>query len=156
MPSFYRDPLAPTPNGPRRTGVTALIERDGRFLVERRSDDTSRWAFVGGGLEADESALDALAREVREETGYTIAHAELFGLFTDPTRIVEYPDGNTCQLTSLAFRVVPAEPHGPVLSNESREMRFVTPAELAELPIWPVHIPIRDALLGPTGEIVVA
>ena len=54
MPSYYRDPEAPTPNVPRRVGVTALIERDGAFLVERRVDDPDRWAFVGGTLEENE------------------------------------------------------------------------------------------------------
>jgi hypothetical protein len=48
VPSWYRDPEAPTPNGPRGIGVTALIERDGTVLVERRSDsDVLEWAFIG-------------------------------------------------------------------------------------------------------------
>ncbi len=47
MPSYYRDPEAPVPNVSRRVGVTALIERGGAFLVERRVDHPDRWAFVG-------------------------------------------------------------------------------------------------------------
>jgi hypothetical protein len=48
VPSWYRDPEAPTPNGPRGIGVTALIERDATVLVERRSDsDVLEWAFIG-------------------------------------------------------------------------------------------------------------
>jgi 8-oxo-dGTP pyrophosphatase MutT (NUDIX family) len=156
MPSYYRDPDAPTPNVPRRIGVTALIERDGRLLVERRVDDADVWAFVGGTLEDDESALDALAREVREETGYTIEGSALLGIFTDPSRIVAYPDGNVCRFVSIAFRVTPAEHTDPVLSDESREMRFVARAELAELPFWPAQLPIRGALLADGKEIVVA
>ena len=68
VPSWYRDPNAPAPNQPLRIGVVALIERDGRLLVERRADDGT-WSLVGGALEADESVGDALVREVREETG---------------------------------------------------------------------------------------
>ena len=156
MPSYYRDPAAPTPNVPRRIGVTAVIERDERLLVERRSDDPGRWAFVGGSLEDDESALDALAREVREETGYTIEESALLGIFTDPSRIVEYPDGNVCRFVSLVFRVTPAERTAPVLSDESHEMRFVTRGELADLPFWPAQLPIRGALLTSGNEVVVA
>ena len=156
MPSYFRDPEAPYPNVARRVGVAAVIERAGAFLVERRADDDAGgWAFVGGGLREDESAVDALHREVREETGFAIAEAELLGVFSDPTRIISYRDGNVCRLLSLAFRVVPAGDDDPVPSDESAEMRFVTRAELETLPVWPVHQPIRDALLSrPTVPVV--
>ena len=156
MPSYYRDPTAPRPNVPRRAGVLAVIERDGRFLVERRADDPRWWAFVGGRLDENEDALHALRREVREETGYTVADAALFGVFTDPQRIVAYPDGNVCRLTTLAFHVVPVEDGEPALSEESVEMRFVSLDELAGLPLWSAHVPVRSAYLERRGEIVVA
>jgi hypothetical protein len=41
MTSYYRDPNAPAPTAPRSVGVTAVVERDGCFLVERRTDDQS-------------------------------------------------------------------------------------------------------------------
>jgi 8-oxo-dGTP pyrophosphatase MutT (NUDIX family) len=157
MPSYYRDPGAPVPNVPRRIGVTALIEREGVFLVERRADsDAHEWAFVGGRLGEDESLLGALHREVCEETGFVIERALLFGLFSDPTRIVSYPDGNICRITSIAFRVTPLGGDGPRPSAESSEMRFVSRDELARLPFWPAHQPIRDALLQESGRPVVA
>lgn len=148
VPSYYRDPAAPEPNRPRSTGVMALIERDGSVLVERRADsDVFEWAFIGGAV-GEESVLDALHREVREETGFEIDAAQLFGIFSDPTRIVAYPDGNVHRLTSIAFRVVPAGAGSPRLSDESVEMRFVSRAELGTLPFWPAHRPVRDALLA--------
>jgi 8-oxo-dGTP pyrophosphatase MutT (NUDIX family) len=156
MPSYYRDPDAPAPNLPRRVGVIAIVERDGRILVERRADDPGWWAFVGGGLDEEENALDALRREVREETGYTVADAVLVAVFTDPGRIVEYPDGNIHRLVSLVFRVVPVENGDPTLSEESHEMRFVTPEELVRLDLWPAHVPVRKAFLEHASEIVVA
>jgi 8-oxo-dGTP pyrophosphatase MutT (NUDIX family) len=156
MPSWYRDPTAPEPNVPRKMGVTALIERKGRMLVERRADSVIvEWAFIGGGM-GDESALEALHREVLEETGFDIEHATLFGIFSDPTRIVAYPDGNVCRLTSIVFRVEPRGAAEPALSDESAEMRFVPIPELAHLPFWPAHVPIRDALLRGVAEVVVA
>jgi ADP-ribose pyrophosphatase YjhB (NUDIX family) len=155
MPSYYRDPSAPGPNLPPRVGVTALIERDGGFLVERRADDPHEWAFIGGRLEMHEDLLETLRREVLEETGLAIERAELFGVFSDPTRIVAYPDGNICRVVSIAFRVSAREDAQPVLSDESSEMLFVSPGELARLPFWPIHRPIRDALLrGSNGPVV--
>jgi ADP-ribose pyrophosphatase YjhB (NUDIX family) len=155
VPSYFRDPEAPAPNVPRRVGVVGLIERDGAFLVERRVDDARQWAFVGGSLEQDERLLDALHREVREETGFEIEHASLLGLFSDPTRIVAYPDGTVCRILSVAFRVAPRGAGEPVPSSESAGMVFVSRDELASLPLWPAHLPIREALLAAPDEIVV-
>lgn len=156
MPSYYRDPGAPTPNRPRGVGVTALIERDGTVLVERRADSEAlEWAFIAGTLD-DESVLDALQREVREETGFEIESASLFGIFSDPTRIVAYPDGSVRRITSIVFRVIPLGHGAPVLSHESLEMQFVSRSELVQLEFWPAHLPIRDALLDDGGEVVIA
>lgn len=114
MPSWYRDPNAPAPNQPLRVGVVALIERDGRLLVERRADDGT-WGLVGGALEADESVSDALVRELREETGLTATSVELFGVFSDPSQRADTttatstaswpsPSGSRCR-TALPSRV---------------------------------------------------
>ena len=43
---FYGDPNAPRPHRPTGVGVLGLIERDGRLLMERRSD-CGRRGFVG-------------------------------------------------------------------------------------------------------------
>jgi len=155
VPSYYRDPAAPEPNVSRKIGVTALITRGDTILVERRIDDPDEWAFIGGSLE-DESVLDALEREVREETGFEIEETAFFGIFSDPTRIVAYADGNVVRLTSIAFRITPAGNGGPVLSHESAEMRFVSRRELADLPFWPAHLPIREAFLADPSAPVVA
>ncbi len=59
--------------------VGALIRNDqGRVFVQRRSA-TRRvlpgiWDIVGGHLEADETIQQALAREIREETGWDLRH----------------------------------------------------------------------------------
>jgi ADP-ribose pyrophosphatase YjhB (NUDIX family) len=156
VPSYYRDPEAPSPNVPRRVGVVAVIERDGAFLVERRVDDAHQWAFVGGTVEEDERILDGLHREVREETGLEIERASLLGLFSDPTRIVEYPDGTVCRILSVAFHVVPRGTAEPVASSESAGMEFVSRVELADRPFWPAHTPVLETVLARPSEIVVA
>jgi 8-oxo-dGTP pyrophosphatase MutT (NUDIX family) len=156
MPSWYRAADAPEPNVPRKVGVTAVIERDGQVLVERRVDDADVWAFIGGTLEDGEQLLETLRREVREETGFEIDSARLLGVFSDPTRIVAYPDGTVCRVLSIAFHAAVSGRMEPRLSSESAGMQFVARDELKHLPFWAIHVPIRDALLGDTGEVVVA
>lgn len=111
---------------------------------------------MGGTLEQDEHLLDALRREVHEETGFEVASAELVGLFSDPTRIIAYPDGNVCRVLSIAFLVTPRGDGEPRPSHESAGMRFVSRAELAKLDFWPAQLPIRDALLRFDGNPVVS
>ena len=56
--------------------VAAAIQRDGRYLVARRTrpaDVAGRWEFPGGKVEPGESEERALAREIREELGVEIA-----------------------------------------------------------------------------------
>lgn len=55
-----------------RRGAVAVICRDGRFLVIRRSQSVrapGRYCFPGGGIEPGESEEQAMVREFREELG---------------------------------------------------------------------------------------
>lgn len=139
---------------PRRTGAAALIEREGRYLLERRSDDGS-WGFPGGSVDDGENVLDALRREVLEETGLRVHTAKLFGIFSDPSRIIAYPDGNVCRVLSLVFRVEVKDGTAKA-SDESLELGWYTLAELAAVDLFPVQRPIRDALLSDPDGVVVA
>ncbi len=59
------------------TVVAAVIEREDRRLLigQRRKNDTSplKWEFPGGKVREGEDAEAALARELREELGVTLA-----------------------------------------------------------------------------------
>jgi 8-oxo-dGTP diphosphatase len=55
--------------------VVAVIRRDARYLVIRRSKHVAaplQLCFPGGGLEPDETEPQALTRELREELGLTV------------------------------------------------------------------------------------
>ena len=62
--------------------VAAVVEREGRFLlVEEETDDGVRFNQPAGHLEADESLLDAVARETLEETAYRFLPEYLVGIY---------------------------------------------------------------------------
>jgi 8-oxo-dGTP diphosphatase len=77
--------------------VDVIIETpaaDSVLLVERQ--DGRGFAIVGGFVQVDESAEDAAAREVMEETGLTLESIEQFHVFSDPSRD---PRRHTASLT---------------------------------------------------------
>lgn len=55
-----------------------ILDDDGRIFVQRRAAHRTlfpdAWDIVGGHLEAGESAMEALRREIFEETGWRLTH----------------------------------------------------------------------------------
>ncbi|MGC2049544.1 MAG: NUDIX hydrolase [Gallionella sp.] len=62
--------------------VAAVIERDGKFLlVEEETSQGLRYNQPAGHLEADESLLAAVMREVLEESAYHFVPQHLLGIY---------------------------------------------------------------------------
>ena len=62
--------------------VAAVIERAGKFLlVEEETDNGIRFNQPAGHLECRESLLDAVSREVLEETAYHFVPRALVGIY---------------------------------------------------------------------------
>jgi len=66
-----------------RTTVAAVIETDGRFLMVEELDALGRRVInqPAGHLEPREAIVDAVRREVMEETGWTFSPAGLVGIY---------------------------------------------------------------------------
>lgn len=66
-----------------KVAVVALVEESGRVLLIRRGVEPARglWALPGGYMDAGEMPVDALCREVREETGLEVAVGDLLEIF---------------------------------------------------------------------------
>ena len=67
--------------------VLAILENEeGKFLVTQRALDkkwaAGGWEMPGGGAKSKESSLDAIKREVKEETGLDVKDAEGGYMFT--------------------------------------------------------------------------
>ena len=55
-------------------GVGAVVVQDGKALIVKRAHDPRKgeWSLPGGRVELGESLVDAVRREIREETGLEI------------------------------------------------------------------------------------
>lgn len=66
------------PAGYRPCVGILLINNDGAIFVGERIDTPGAWQMPQGGIDDDESAVDAVFRELKEETG--IETAQLLGI----------------------------------------------------------------------------
>jgi 8-oxo-dGTP diphosphatase len=104
--------------------VAAIIEREGRILICRRTSHQShplKWEFPGGKVEAGETPGEALARELEEELGIQDAVGE------EITRYEYcYPGKHPIELIFLRVVRFSGEPRNLIF----HEMRWETPERL--------------------------
>jgi 8-oxo-dGTP pyrophosphatase MutT (NUDIX family) len=116
--------------------VTGLVFDGDRVLLQRHGD-TGRWVTPGGAVEPDEPPVDALVRELWEETGLLCEPVGLLGVFGGPEFRVHYRNGDLAGYVVTAYecRVRGGElrPDG----EESAELRWVTLAEAMALSLSP-------------------
>ena len=73
-----------------RPGVYAILPLKRRFLLTAQTSPTLDIQLPGGGIDAGESPLQALHREVFEETGWRIAWPRRIGAFRRFVYMPEY------------------------------------------------------------------
>lgn len=110
--------------------VSAAIFRDGRVLIVRRARKPALnlYSLPGGAVEIGESLIDAVVREVREETQIDIEPVALAG---HREAIVRDKKGRVERhfvILSFASRWLHGE---PVLNSELDDARWIDPAGLS-------------------------
>lgn len=135
-------------------GCTAFV-RDGagRVLLTRRADN-GQWCMPGGGVDPGESVEETCLRELEEETGLTGRVLRLTGVYSDPDRLVIYPDGNRVQVVALCFEV---EVTGGELrlTDETTAFGYFHPEDWRTLDLLDGQaLRMEDALRGHAGPMI--
>lgn len=73
-----------------RAGAYAVLVRDGHVLATYQHAPHEEFQLPGGGIDAGESPVAALHREVFEETGWRISTPRKLGMFRRFTWMPEY------------------------------------------------------------------
>ena len=88
IPRYGKPPLRRT--YVQRPGIYAILPLSGGFLLTQQEDPGPEIQLPGGGIDAGEHPIQALYREVREETGWKITRPYRFGTFRQFTYMPEY------------------------------------------------------------------
>jgi len=142
---YYMDPKAPKATRLHIGAVVALFYGD-TVLLDHRHDGC--WGLIGGALEIGEAIEDCAKREVYEETGFNVKNLRFLGVFSNPSRKIEFESGETVQSITVCFSVDVPHQHLK-LSSESKEARFYTQDELELLHIVQTHRMIVQYLFYP-------
>ncbi|MCU0599521.1 MAG: NUDIX domain-containing protein [Desulfobacterales bacterium] len=119
-------------------GVRAVItDKTGDILLQRRTD-SGLWGLPGGSVELDETVLEALKREILEETSLNVIDAEPMGVYCGPGQKFVYPNGDQVQCFAIAFIVTKWSGHPQADQMEGSETRFFPISYLPEN-LVPIH-----------------
>lgn len=111
------------------------------------------WVFPGGQVEVGENLMDAVCREIKEESGIDVAVTQLIGVFSN-TGIHKWYDGVTDVPTKVMFDFI-CKPVGGTLttSDETTDCRWVAKDKVLEFITTPAIRARYQAYLDFRGEI---
>ena len=117
------------------------MHRGGSYLLQNRAaSDWGGYALPGGHVEPNESIVESVIREMREETGLEIKNPRLCGIKQFPKGVVRY----------IVFLFEATEFSGELRSSEEGEMRWVSRDELKSLKTVSDLETLIDMMLDPT------
>lgn len=123
--------------------VVALVleNAQGEILVSKRAQDKHQgglWEFPGGKIEAGETRLQALTREIKEELNYQVISAK-------PLKCIihKYAD------ITIKFDVWYSQDNNPIVhANEGQPLKWVIKPELKDLKMPKADEPIIQSILN--------
>ena len=120
------------------TVVAALIEKDGKYLIARRSTGSSdvlgKWEFPGGKVEQEETEENAIEREIKEEFEMNIKAIKFL-----INNVCEYPT-KTIDLRLYECKHI----SGEFNLHDHSEYLFVDKEDIVNYDLCPADIPLAE------------
>jgi 8-oxo-dGTP pyrophosphatase MutT (NUDIX family) len=85
--------------------IRAVITDEANRILYIERKGNKKWALPAGGIELNESIMECLKREVREETGLEVIKATLIAMYTGKDYSITNRFGDEYQGFELLFRV---------------------------------------------------
>jgi 8-oxo-dGTP diphosphatase len=126
--------------------AAGIIRQNGRFLITRRRMGDhlgGLWEFPGGKLEAGETLVGCLHRELREELGIEVTAPSLYRTIRH-----SYPE-KTVELHFFRCELKAGEPQ----KLDCEDFRWATITELRSYEFPPADRPLIEALEQEAAEI---
>ncbi len=121
-----------TASGPTLAVGAVVVDDDRLLLVQRRHQPgAGSWAVPGGRVGVGETLVEAVTRELREETGLEGVCGPLIG------RSEILGDSDREHLVILDFEVTLMATEEPVAASDATSARWVPLTDVAELPLAP-------------------
>jgi 8-oxo-dGTP pyrophosphatase MutT (NUDIX family) len=125
-------------NPQHSVSVAAIIlNDDGQVLMTQRRDN-GHWEPPGGVLELNESILDGLRREVREETGFDVQPEHLTGVYKNMPR----------GIVALVFRARIVGGAATHQTDETTKLQWLSPEDAATRCDEAYAVRVMDAVSG--------
>ncbi len=106
-----------------------VLNEKNQVLLNLRTD-THNWSTPGGYLEYGETFVQALIREMKEDSGIDVSIIKPFKIFDQG--FTKYPNGDECQVITLPYLVTPRG--GNVNEADSNETVRLEYFDLDNLP----------------------
>ena len=112
--------------------VGAIIERGGKFLLVRENNeshpDHGKWNQPAGWIDVGESPIEAVKREVREETGYNFLPTHVLGVYSLVRKNHPGPENTSHALKIIFDGAISGKQNE--LSVDISETRWFPPEEI--------------------------
>lgn len=116
-----------------------VIDEAGSILLAR--EDNGMWEMLGGGLDHGEDPMAALAREILEETGLKVTYVS-----ASPKYFLTAPKWKSDTFVANVVYEIKLENLNFTPSDECQELRFFSPAEMAQVNLYPNVQKLREII----------
>jgi phosphoglycolate phosphatase len=146
LPRFMGGWHARVEEHPIATVGALILDAEGKLLVVKTHKWSHRWGIPGGKIKRGESSLEALRREIMEETALELEDIR-FVMVQDCVEPPEFLRSAHFLLLNYVARCAHAHP-AVRLNDEAEEFRWVTPQEVIDYDLnEPTRILLNEVML---------